>query len=325
MVQGSYRGVWLSTAEDKSLLVEVARLYYEDELNQQEIASKVGTSRPSISRLLQQARNEGIVRIEINDPSQRHHLLEQSVKEKYRLKQVRIVPSEMNSEQKIKMRLGQAAARYLDEVVFDGCILGVSWGTTMRQIVEYLIPKPVHQMTVVQIVGGITNAQFDPHASEIAQRIGDNYHASSYLLLLPAIVDSAELKSAMISDKQINKTLDLIRNADIVLCSMGVFKPDSLLIQAEYFNTRDVQVLKRYNAVGDICSRMIDAQGHICWPELDARTVAVELDQLKKTKYAIAVAGGETKKEVIRAGLRGGYFNVLITDEDTAEFLCHST
>jgi deoxyribonucleoside regulator len=323
MVHGSYFGVCLSTTSDISLLVEVARLYYEGELNQQEIASKVGTSRPSISRLLQQARDEGIVRIEINDPSQRNRLLEQTVKEKYHLKQVLIVPSEMNSEQKIKMRLGQAAARYLDEVVFDGCVLGVSWGTTMRQIVEYLIPKRVHQMTVVQIVGGITNAQFDPHASEIAQRIGEHFHAGSYLLLLPAIVDSADLKSAMISDKQIKKTLDLIQKADIVVCSMGAFKPDSLLIQAEYFNTQDVQVLKKNDTVGDICSRMIDAHGNICWPELDARTVAIELDQLKKTKYAIAVAGGEAKKEVIKAGLQGGYFNVLITDENTAEFLGH--
>ena len=313
----------MNTVADKSLLVEVARLYYEDELNQQEIAARVGTSRPSISRLLQQARDEGIVRIEINDPLQYNRRLEQEVREKYNLKHAVIVPSEINSEQKIKMRIGQAAARYLNEVVFDGCILGVSWGTTMRRTVDYLTPKPVHQMTVVQIVGGITNAQFDPHASEIAQKIGDNFHAGSYLLLLPAIVDSAELKSAMISDKQIKKTLDLIKQADIVLCSMGVFKPDSLLIQAEYFNTRDVQLLIKKNAVGDICSRMIDSRGNICWPELDARTVAIELDQLKNTKYAIAAAGGEAKKEVIKAGLEGGYFNVLITDEDTAEFLCH--
>ena len=314
----------MNTVADKSLLVEVARLYYEDELNQQEIASRVGTSRPSISRLLQQARDEGIVRIEINDPSQYSLRLAQAVREKYNLKHAVIVPSEINSEQKIKMRIGKAAARYLNEVIFDGCTLGVSWGTTMRQTVEYLAPKPVRQMTVVQIVGGITNAQFDPHASEIAQKTGDNFHARSYLLLLPAIVDSAELKSAMISDKQIKKTLDLIKKADIVLCSMGVFKPDSLLIQAEYFNARDVQFLKKNNAVGDICSRMIDSDGNICWPELDARTVAIELEQLKNTKYAIAAAGGEAKQEVIKAGLLGGYFNVLITDEDTAEFLCHS-
>ena len=115
--------------------------------------------------------------------------------------------------------------------------------------------------------------------------------------------------------------MDLIRHADIMLCSVGVFKSDSLMIKADYLNSKEVKHLNRLHAVGDICSRMIDKNGEICWPELDARTVAVELNDLKQAKYTIAVAGGEEKKEVLLAGLKGGYFNVLITDEGVAEYL----
>ncbi|MFC1569260.1 sugar-binding transcriptional regulator [bacterium] len=309
---------------DKSLIVEVARLYYDHQMSQQKIADKIGTSRPSISRLLQQARDEGIVRIEIIDPTQQGSHIEQALKEKFQLKKVIIVPSDKESNQETKKRLGQATARYLNELVFDNCILGVSWGTTIRQVVQHLIPKSVKNMKVIQVVGGITHAEFDPHASEIAQKFGENYNARSNFLLLPAIVDSAEVKQAMMSDTRIREALDLMKQVDIVVCSVGTFKADSLLIRAEYFNTDEVAYLKKVSAVGDICSRMIGENGKPCWPELEARTVAIEFNDLKKAPYAIAVAGGAEKREVVYAGLQGGYFTVLITDEQVAEYLLDS-
>ncbi|MBN2103366.1 sugar-binding transcriptional regulator [bacterium] len=311
----------MNSVNNTSLLVETARLYYDHQMSQQQIADRLGTSRPSISRLLQQARDQGIVRIEIIDPTRQGSRLEQNLKEKYHLKKVIVVPADIQSEQKTKKRLGWAAARYLNELIFDDCILGVSWGTTMCQVVNHLTPRPVKNMKVIQIVGGITHGEFDPHAGEITQRISENYSARSYLLLLPAIVDSAQVKQAMISDKKIRESMDLARQADIILCSMGVFKPDSLMIQAEYFNPEEVQYLNQLGAVGDICSRMISNEGNLCWPELDARTVAIELNDLKNVSHAIAVAGGMDKKTVIHAGLLGRYFNVLITDEQVAEYL----
>ena len=47
------------------LMIETARLYYEHHFSQQLIANKLGISRPGISRLLQRAREAGIVKIEI--------------------------------------------------------------------------------------------------------------------------------------------------------------------------------------------------------------------------------------------------------------------
>ncbi|MBN1782680.1 sugar-binding transcriptional regulator [bacterium] len=304
-----------------ALLVETARLYYIHQMSQQQIAGKIGISRPGVSRLLQQARDEGIVKIEIVDPASRGSHIEQALKEKFKLKNAIVVPADPHSVQETKKRLGQAAAVYLNGLVFDGCTMAVSWGTTMREVVNHLTPRPVKNMTVVQAVGGITHAEFDPHASEIAQRFGENFRAKSFFLLLPAIVDSRTVKEAMVSDKRIYETLNMLKRADIVVCSAGTFKPDSLLIQADYLSPAEVDILGRAGAVGDICCRMITEQGEICWPELDARTVAAEFSDLKKAPYSIAVAGGREKETVIRAGLAGGYFNVLITDDQIAECL----
>ena len=81
-----------SKTNDISLLVEAARLYYEHDFSQQQIAQKLGVSRPGVSRLLNKAREQGIVRIEIRDPSDRGIKIENDLREKYELKKVVVVP-----------------------------------------------------------------------------------------------------------------------------------------------------------------------------------------------------------------------------------------
>lgn len=310
-----------SSIDNTVLLVEVARLYYDHHFSQQQIAQKLGISRPGVSRILSQAREQGIVRIEVFDPSENGTQMETDLQRKFRLKKVIIVPDEGVEPSVIKQRLGMAAAKYLDMMIGDGLTLGVSWGSTMQEVVKHLQPKRVKNMTVVQLVGGFTKAEYDPHASEITKKIGENYQAILFLLPLPAIVDRADVKQAILSDKNISKALELARRAEMALFSVGSFDTDSVLVKAEYIETKEVEFLLKRRAVGDICSRIIADTGEICWPELDARTIGIELTDLHKKPFAIAVAGGQKKLKAIHAGLLGKYFNVLITDEGIANKL----
>ena len=308
-------------ADNTALLVEVARLYYDHDFSQQQIAEKVGLSRPVVSRLLTQARDQGIVRIEILDPAQGGIELETSLQDRYRLKKVIVVPSDGSEPNIVKERLGRAAAKYLDEIVEDGLTLGISWGTTVREIARHVVPRPVRDMTVVQIVGGISRSDRDTHASESALKIGEKYQAVPYLLPVPAIVDNPALKRSITSDKNISRVLELGRQADIALFSVGVFSHQAIMVQAEYFEAADVDMLLSKGVVGDVCSRLINASGEICSRELDERTIGLELQELRKKSLAIAVAGGEEKIDTVRAALKGAYFNVLITDESVANAL----
>ncbi|MCK4447793.1 MAG: RNA polymerase subunit sigma-70, partial [Candidatus Marinimicrobia bacterium] len=174
---------------------------------------------------------------------------------------------------------------------------------------------------VVQLNGGISRAEYDTHATEIAQKISEKYRAIPFLLPLPAIVDNADLKQAIISDKNISRTLDLAHKAKVAMFTIGSFSHDSVLVKADYFETKEVDSLLKRGAVGDICSRIITHDGKICSPELNSRTIGIELEELCKKSYSIAVAGGKEKLQAIRAGLCGHLFNVLITDEWVAEEL----
>lgn len=302
-------------------LVEAARLYYEHGLNQRQIASRLGISRPGVSRLLQTARERGIVKIEIIDPAEHGTRLERLLKERFALKKVVVVPNGEENEQIIKNRLGRAAVILLDSILKEKVILGVSWGTTMQAVTRNLKKRSLRGMTVVQLNGGISRAEYDTHASEIAQRLSENYRAVPYLLPLPAVVDSAQLKAAIVADKNIARTLELGRQAEIALFTVGSFSHESVLVKADYFEPNEVDQLLSQGAVGDICSRILRNDGQLCSPELNARTIGIELQELKSKPYAIAVAGGREKLPAIRAGLKGRWFNCLVTDEWVAEEL----
>lgn len=302
-------------------LVEAARLYYEHGLNQRQIASRLGISRPGVSRLLQTARERGIVKIEIIDPAEHGTRLERLLKERFALKKVVVVPNGEENEQIIKNRLGRAAVILLDSILKEKVILGVSWGTTMQAVTRNLKKRSLRGMTVVQLNGGISRAEYDTHASEIAQRLSENYRAVPYLLPLPAVVDSAQLKEAVVADKNIARTLELGRQAEIALFTVGSFSHESVLVKADYFEPNEVDQLLSRGAVGDICSRILRNDGQLCSPELNARTIGIELEELKSKPYAIAVAGGREKLPAIRAGLKRRWFNCLVTDEWVAEEL----
>lgn len=304
----------ISYTDEIALLVEAARLYYEHNFSQQQIAHKLGISRPGVSRLLQRAREQGIVKIEIQDPSNKGTHLENELKEKFNLIKVVIIPEDERLSV-IKNRLGRATVSFLDSLVTDDMILGVSWGTTMQEVARQSIRRSLKNMTVVQLNGGVSKAAYDTHASEIAQSIGANYQATPFLLPLPAIVDSEQVKQAIISDKNIARTLDLAIKARIAIFTIGLFDKNSVLVKADYFEPDEIQALQDKGAIGDICSRIIDHRGHICSTALNKRTIGIELEELAKKPYSIAVAGGKEKLSAIRAAMMGGWFNCLITDE----------
>jgi deoxyribonucleoside regulator len=307
--------------EKPTMLYEASILYYEHGYSQKEIGAKLGVSRPGVSRMLQKARDMGIVRIEITDPSASGTLMENQLKEIYGLKKAVVIPSDGISNTILLNRLGKAAAKYLDSVIESGMTIGISWGTTMKAVSDNLIDNAANDISIVQLNGALTRAAYNTHASEIIQKMGEYYHSIPYMLPLPAIVEGTDIKSVMISDRHISRTLNLSQESSAAIFTIGSFGNDSALVKAHYFEEDEVLTLIENGAVADICSRIINRDGEICSTELDDRTMGVELADLKMKDYSIAVAGGIDKADAIRASLKGQWFNVLVTDEKVAELL----
>jgi deoxyribonucleoside regulator len=306
--------------EKLTKVIEAAKLYYLLDYNQNEIAKKLGVSRPTVSRLLQQAKSDGIVQINILDPTEDVENLATQLEQKFNLKKVIVASIPQYEDHIIKNYLGEKAANFLYEIVKDDDIIGVTWGTTLYHIAVELKQKLVKGVKVVQLKGGVSHAETNTYASEILYLFGKAFHSTPHNLPLPAIVDHVVVKQAMEADRHIRRILELGNQANIALFTIGPIKTDSLLFQLGYFTESDLESLYG-KAVGDICSRFFDESGEVCNESLNERTLGVNLDRLKRKEHSILVAGGPNKIEGIYGALKGGYANVLVTDQYTAKFL----
>ncbi|WP_172799267.1 sugar-binding transcriptional regulator [Bacillus sp. FJAT-29814] len=306
--------------EKLNKVIEAAKLYYLLDYNQHEIANILGVSRPTVSRLLQQAKSEGIVQITITDPTENVENLASELEHKFNLKKVIVASIPQYENHIIKNYLGEKAAGFLDEIVKDEDIIGVTWGTTLYHVAIELKQKFVKDVKVVQLKGGVSHSETNTYASEILYLFGKAFNTAPHNLPLPAIVDHVVVKQAMEADRHIRRILELGKQANIALFTIGPVKTDSLLFQLGYFTESDIQSLEG-KAVGDICSRFFDKEGRICNESLNERTLGVNLNDLKNKEFSILVAGGPNKIDGIYGALKGGFANVLITDHFTAKFL----
>lgn len=302
------------------LLVQVAKLYYENDYSQEMVAKTLNLSRPYISKLLNEAKAAGIVRVQVIDPLSVETVLEKKIRERFGLKKVIIVPR--GTEGNALFRLGLEAARYLDGILRDGDMIGTSWGETIYECSKVLMERQdLKDLVSVQLCGGTSNLNKKVYTAEIAGNFSVALGCSSFLLPLPAVLDNKKMVDMLREDHHMAKILQYGYDANIALVTMGAFGVRSALVRAGYLEYEQMERLLGMGAVGDICSHIIDIHGNICDRELDERTMAVPLDVIRQKEYRIGVAQGVSKVESICGALNGGIVNVLITNEDTAEWV----
>ncbi|AIS60399.1 sugar-binding transcriptional regulator [Listeria ivanovii] len=305
--------------QKEQLSVEAARLYYQADFSQQEIAAKLGVSRPTVSRLLQNAKIKGYVKIEVQDPFANLTELAMGLKEKYQLKNVSVAFSQTNDYLEITKQISQNAAEYLTEIIRDKDILGVSWGTTMYKIAQKLTPSKA-EMKIVQLKGGVSHSDVNTYAAETLALFGAAFDTAPVSLPLPVVLDNPVTKKMVEADRHIENIIDLGKKANVAIFTVGTVRDEALLFRLGYFSEEEKRRLKE-KAVGDICSRFFDINGELADWKMDERTIGINLQDLKQKETAILVAGGERKLKAIHGALRGGYANHFITDQFTAKKL----
>lgn len=205
------------------LSIDVAKLYYKSDYSQQQIANKLNLSRPTVSRLLQYAKEKGFVQINIADPIEDNSSLEKALCEKYNLDVVKIAYAPLNTTNEIKKSISIKAADYLHEIAKDGDIIGVCWGTTIYNMALNLKHKALKGVQIVQLKGGISHSQSNTYAYEVVELFSEAFTVGRYLPL-PVMFDTAQIKELIERDKHIKKILDLGRQANIAVFTVGTVK-----------------------------------------------------------------------------------------------------
>jgi DNA-binding transcriptional regulator LsrR (DeoR family) len=315
--------------EDKlSLLAEVASMYYEQDLTQAEIAKRTFTSRSRISRLLTLAKEKGIVEIKIHYPTDRVRHVESALKEKFGLKKAMVLKGGDRTYQEIVEGVGALAANYLDQIVCDDMIVGISWGKAVYNTVKALKPEGHHKIQVVQIMG--TAGTEDPviDAPELIRTLANKYNGNFHTLYAPLYVEDDYVRNSLMNENTIRETLKLARKSDIILTGIGCFEPNVPNNLWEgytlnnlwegYLSKKERKILKDKGIAGTVSAHFYDVNGKILNEVMNNKIIGLDLDEIDKVDTIIGVAGGFFKAEAILGAIRGKFINVLVTDEATA-------
>ena len=288
----------MTVQEKWSILATVANLYYNSEMTQNEIADRMYTSRSKISRMLKEARELGIVEISIKEPWERDLNLEKEIQQTYGVKTVRAVSSRDISKEQITSRLSEVSAYYLDSVVKEKMVVGISWGNTLYHIVKYIDAnnKKNIPITVVPIMGASNVKRPERDAMDLAKDLASAYGGTYQYIYAPLFVKNRELKEILIQDDTIKTALQLAQNADVILTSVGSVEYKTW---ENYLGESTFHLLGNKGAVGHIGGHFYDINGKEINTSLNDRMIGIGYDDLKRCKNVVCVAYGEAKAAAV--------------------------
>ncbi|WP_226506205.1 sugar-binding transcriptional regulator [Pseudomonas sp. MWU16-30317] len=315
----------MSQIEELRLITKIASLYYEEGLKQSQISAQLDLSQSFISRALQRALQDGVVKITVMRPQGLHLELERELQQRYGVRRVIVVEATVpDDEESIKQAIGSAAAHYLETTLNADDSIGISsWSSTIRAMVGHLHSLPGRQAAreVVQLLGGVGNkGAFE--ATLLTQRLATLLNCPAYLLPSQSIEQSVQSRERIMQMDEVREVIERFDSVTLAIVGVGELEPSQLLRNSgNYYTEEMLRVLAERGAVGDICLRYFDANGKPVLGEDEEFVVSMALPKLHSVPRVLALAGGSRKVHAIRGALKGGFVDVLVTDLNTAQGL----
>ncbi len=300
------------TDYEQSLLVKTAWYYYMENYTQQNISHLLGISRARVIHLLEKARQDGIIKFMIRQESDRHMQLEQNLIKHFHLNDAFVVPpAETLSD--LNESMAQAAAMYIGNRLEENSFLNMGYGDTPSRILNHLAKNVEKPINVVSLTGGVN--YYLPNA------YSNVFNAKLYLIPSPLLLSTAEMRNAMTEEPSVQEIRRMVNLSSMSVVGIGGMAEDATILRNGILSKNDFTVLGMQGAVGDILSHFIDKDGNPISTNVESRLMSTDLNDLRKMENVIGVAGGPSKVKSIQAVLAGGYLDVLITDETTAQSL----
>jgi DNA-binding transcriptional regulator LsrR (DeoR family) len=306
------------------MMTKVAHLYHNRGMVQSEIARQLGLSQARVSRMLSAAEEANIIRTIIVPPPGLNSDLEHQLEGEFGLMEVHVVDASGEDERERARILGRALANVFEIMPIEDKDIGfTSWSNSMRAFVDVLNRPHAKAKHIVEMLGGVGQPGEQHLATQATENLANLTDGKPMFLRVPGVVPSVSVKTAILdSDTFARATLSALQHLDIALVGLGNCEIRSeLMAEGNFFTKEQFDMIRERGAVGEINLRFIDKNGAPVASELDDLVIGVTLEQIKQADRRIGVSGGVAKRDAALAAVRGGWINVLITDEETAEYL----
>lgn len=298
---------------EESLMVKAAWYYYFENMTQQAIADRLSISRMRVIKLLDAARQTGVIQFRLRSDGVGMVRQSRQLIEKYHLKDVFLIPEVDQDDAHPNESIARAGAMYIADRLGDNACINVGYGDTLSRTLNHLATMVQSPVTCISLTGGVSN--YLPNARS------NIFNARLYLMPAPLLASSREMASAILDEASVSEIIRMSELSAFTLVGIGSLDDSATVFRTGVLGPSDLFYLKMQNAVGDVLCHFLDKDGQLVRTPLEDRLISTSLDRLKTMENVIGLAAGASKIEAIRAVLRGGYLDILITDESTANLL----
>jgi DNA-binding transcriptional regulator LsrR (DeoR family) len=296
------------------LAAHVARLYYLDDRSKVDIAADLGISRFKVARLLDLARSEGIVSIQIRDPRGIDHDLSEELAAALGIARALVIDTAPDP----LTQVGALAAEYLRSAVSAGATVGLAWSRSTQALVEHLHDLP--PCTIVQLCGVIPQAMGEEHNVELVRRAAQSVGATAVTFYAPLVVPDAGTAATLRRQPGIADALRRCDELSLGVIAVGQWETGESTVH-DALPARERSVFASRGAVAETCGILYAADGRPLRDGLQKRTIAVTEAQLRRAGDVVALVSEPHRARAVRALTNRGLVSTLITHRGVAERL----
>lgn len=317
--------------KDSHFIYRVIEMYYDRHMSQAEIAKYFNVSRMTISRTIDKAKEERYVQVQINRPEEIELCKESQIEKKYGLNEVIIIYKYEGVD--YRQQAAYHTADFLLRSLHDDMTIAFGRGRTLRSMVDYIQQDArlnFKKFKGLKLVPLTAPTNFPPskgaeyrfaYTNYLIDQIASILNGDAYRLLAPLHVSSKEVRDLFLAEPSIKEIFELTAQADLAIAGIGTFDKDSNTLLNPSLSKKDVDEILNSPAVGELLGHVLDKNGNILPLGREDKTITLPMNDFIKIPVRVGVATGIEKKQAIQSVLNGKLINVLITDEEVADYL----
>jgi DNA-binding transcriptional regulator LsrR (DeoR family) len=306
------------------LATSVARRYYLEGRTKVEIADEFRLSRFKIARLLETARSQGLVRIEIGHPGRVNLQLSEQLRDAFHLEHAVVIDAADDHEASLRQQLGQTAAELLTEITTPDDVLGLAWAravAAMATQLQSLPPIPVVQLTGAMYRSDPAGRPLDDENSiDVVREVARVTRGPAYLFFAPFLVPDAATAEAMRQQPDVARALEQMASVTKAVAGIGAWEPGQSTL---YDSTSDAdrKSLSKQGVCADVGGVFIAADGTPLETSLNNRMIGISATQMLAVDQVLVIPYGTKKQRAILAAIRSGLVNSIVTHASLASAL----